>query len=460
MINNQSLEKFAINFINAMNNTGRLNSSIDNINKYELETTNHNFSFDLNAYFRLRFIFSWISLVTILIGLIGNLTSFLILINPKMRISTNVFLSNLCVSGFIALFGLLINSVVYELLAYYGLMKALHFFSFFYPYIYPIITTFQMASILLTVCVSVNQFICIYFSKLRNQSKNSRNEECKFALKVVILMYIISIFYCIPYWLKFEFNNERGLELTELGKNEVFNKIVHFYMYLPIAYIIPFSILIFTNVYLIGTIATARKRRLRLGLKKNDNQSFLRNNKISKEAEVEEKFSVDEMKQYAKSNLKIKQHFDTKNDSVMTVILNNPINKNGTKAYKLNFTLNKPQKRTNNSSANAKSQSGMSVTVMLIAVVFLFFICQFPALILHIIQSMVCSSDSSVCDSSVLYKYSLVISKFLLISNLSFNFICYCLFSKRFRLVLRESLPNCFNYTDNLSFKFVTIRNR
>lgn len=94
---------------------------------------------------------------------------------------------------------------------------------------------------------------------------------------------------------------------------------------------------------------------------------------------------------------------------------------------------------------NTKSKTGgMNVTIMLLAVVFFFFICQFPNLIMHIITSMMCSSVNSNCSHNGLYQYSLAISKLLLICNLSFNFVIYCLFSEKFREVLFETF-NCFN---------------
>ena len=195
--------------------------------------------FDVETYLKFRNILTWVSLCMILIGLLGNFFSFLILINKKMRISTNVFLASLCVSAFIALFGLMINSVLYEILNYYVLVDALQLLYYFYPYFYPIITTFQMASILLTVCVSVNQFVCIYCSKA-NRSKKGNQDDCKSALVIVLIMYLISILYCVPYWLKFKFSKEKGLLITSLGQDPLFNKIVHFWMYIWIFYNIIF----------------------------------------------------------------------------------------------------------------------------------------------------------------------------------------------------------------------------
>jgi hypothetical protein len=81
--------------------------------------------------------------------------------------------------------------------------------------------------------------------------------------------------------------------------------------------------------------------------------------------------------------------------------------------------------------------AGMNITIMLIAVVFLFFVCQFPTLVLHIIQGLICTEVETVC-ASALYQYGVVVSKFLLVCNLTFNFACYCFFSAKFRQVLVE----------------------
>lgn len=340
--------------------------------------------FDLKVYLNFRITLTWISLFIIVIGLFGNMVSFLILINKKMRISTNVFLASLCVSAFMALTGLLINSVIYELLAYYKKLKALEILYFFYPYFYPLVTTFQMVSILLTVCVSVNQFFCVFFLRTKIFSKKANEKDCKSALTIVVFMFLISILYCVPYWLKFEYKPEIGLTYTELGKDPLFNKIVHFWMYLFVCYIIPFSILMITNTYLLVTIMIAKRRRKRLGMDKTENGDIeLLDKKLS------------------------------------TILQRLP---------------------TQKLSKSRSSRSRTNITLMLIAVVFFFFICQFPTLVLHIALVWICSNELSICSGSVYFQYCHAVSKFLLICNLSFNFVIYCLFSEKFRQVLKETL--------------------
>jgi hypothetical protein len=83
--------------------------------------------FDFDMYIIFRCVLSWVSVLVVLIGLVGNFVSFIVLVSSKMRIATNVFLASLCVSGFIALLGLLLNSVLYDLFAYYQLSDQFQF---------------------------------------------------------------------------------------------------------------------------------------------------------------------------------------------------------------------------------------------------------------------------------------------------------------------------------------------
>lgn len=262
-------------------------------------------------------------------------------------------------------------------------------------------------------------------------------------------MFLISIMFCIPYWLKFKYTPDLGLHETELGKNPLFNRIVHFWMYLPIAYFIPLTILIITNVYLIGTIMVARRRRQRLGMTTSTSTSTS-NKTVHHQAQT--------TREPASPQSIINNNTN-----------NNPINNSQQQQQPLIVTCkNRIEEKTTAlrrpSSRGQSRGGGMSITIMLIAVVFLFFCCQCPVLILHIMTSMFCTendADRYRCKTSSFYLYGQVIAKFLLICNLSLNFACYCLFSSQFRIVMRETLlptrykltcvrlPLCFKSTNS-----------
>jgi len=231
---------------------------------------------------------------------------------------------------------------------------------FFYPYMYPIVLTSQFANIYLTMSVSFNQFVSVAFSKGFNMKNNklSKQKDIKNSYVNVILIIIISILFCLPYWFTFKYTENNGLERSQISQNGLFNNIVHLYLYIPFAYVIPFIVLITTNTYLLYSLSKANKLRM---------------------------------------------------------------SKNSTSSYQI-----KSQR------FEMKSKS-----TMLIAIVFFFLICQFPTLILHLIET---ESFGQNYKEHLFYFHLVELSKLLLVINLSFNFAFFYLFSQKFRSNLRDIL--------------------
>ncbi len=261
-----------------------------------------------------RFILSCISFVVIIIGLITNFISSLAFSNKKHLSSTNIYLTSLCLIDCIALIGLLFNSVIYGIFVHFKYYNGTKLIMFFYPYVYPIVLTSQFANIYLTMSVSINQFITIALSngfKTKN-NKNLVQKHIKKAYNCILLIIIFSIIFCLPYWFKFKYTRNKGLERSEISESKFFNKIVHLFLYIPFAYVIPFIVLITTNSYLLFKLTIAYQR------KKYINKTVSTNHL---------------------TNLKCEK-FEIKNKSTM-----------------------------------------------LVAIVFFFLICQFPTLILHLIET-------------------------------------------------------------------------
>ena len=282
--------------------------------------------------------------------------------NKKYLSSTNIYLTSLCLADCVALIGLLINSVIYGIFVHFKYYTGTKLIMFFYPYMYPIVLTSQFASIYLTMSVSFNQFISIAFSKGFNMKNNKlfKEKDIKNSYMNVILIIIFCILFCLPYWFSFEYTDNKGLERSQISQNKFFNKIVHLYLYIPFAYVIPFIVLITTNTYLLYSLSKANK--LRIIMSKNSTSS----NQIKT------------------------QSFEMKSKSTM-----------------------------------------------LVAIVFFFLICQFPTLILHLIET---ESFGQNYKEHLFYFHLVELSKLLLIINLSFNFAFFYLFSQKFRSNLRDIL--------------------
>lgn len=327
-----------------------------------------------------RIVLTYISLFIIIIGIIGNAGTFIIFYRSKKRLSTRVFLASLSIAAILALSGLLINHTFYGIFIYYEYFIGINIIMIFYPYVYPFIVTFQMSAIWLTVAASVNQFKIVSRGIIQS---NKTKQNFRAELLSVLFIFVFSGIYCIPYWLKFTYTTTSGIEITTLGKSQRFNRIVHFWLYLPMAYFIPFSVLLFTNCYLIATLKKKSLLNNVFETAKEPN-TMERLNLVSK---IKHKSTISKLKPASNCSL---------------VALNNE---------------------------NKIKDS----TFMLIAVVIFFFICQLPSLILHIIESF----NSQRFKTNIYYFYCMEFAKFLLIVNLAFNFAIFFLFSKHFRKFIK-----------------------
>src|SRR5689334_20476915 len=87
--------------------------------------------------------------------------------------------------------------------------------------------------------------------------------EIRRAIGIACLVFVLSFFFCLPYWFKFELI-DGDIRETGVSDSALFKTIVHFWMYLPIAYTLPFSILIISNTYLLVKLISVKRRRLNL----------------------------------------------------------------------------------------------------------------------------------------------------------------------------------------------------
>ena len=333
---------------------------------------------------------SCFSLVIILFGIVTNFISSLAFSTRQSLTSTNIYLTSLCLVDCIALFGLLINSIIYKIFIYFKYELGIKFIMFFYPYVYPIISTAQFASIYLTMSVSLNQFIVMAFSRgfsLKN-NKLFIKKDIKKAYVIVLTIILFSVIFCIPYWFKFIYNQNDGLIRSEISESRLFNKIVHLLLYIPFAYVIPFIVLSTTNTYLLIKLIKTNNRREKL--KTNDNNS----NCFKHQQQQQQINNTTSLLLESKDQKKIiKNKFEMKNKSTMLVVI-----------------------------------------------VFFFLVCQFPTLLLNLVETELFNDQKY--KEHLFYFHFVELSKLLLIINLSFNFAFFYLFSKKFRTSLKNVLFN------------------
>lgn len=215
----------------------------------------------------------WISAILLsciaLFGILGNIISMIILSRPQMKSSISAVLfglaacDTLLISTSVLLFSF---PTVYP---YTGYM-----FNYYYiwypklsPYLFPIAMTSQTASAYLTITVSFERFLVVYFPL---QSRRWLDYER--ARIYVILIILFSFVYNIPRFLEArvledihpKYGTIYCISVTALRAHIVYINFYVHWMYLIFICFIPFVTLSFFNVMIYRQIRIANKERLRL----------------------------------------------------------------------------------------------------------------------------------------------------------------------------------------------------
>lgn len=142
--------------------------------------------------------------------------------------------------------------------------------------------TLQLCSIYYTVAVSFDRFLYLSYGIQAETICTVRN-----SLRVIALITIFSILFILPHWFKHrvEVNEYNHVKLkrknflciflisyflflvTKIGENELFRRIIHIWLYIPVVYAVPFVLLIFTNFFTIKLLRrfyVNRRRHLHL----------------------------------------------------------------------------------------------------------------------------------------------------------------------------------------------------
>ncbi|XP_064634285.1 FMRFamide receptor-like isoform X2 [Lineus longissimus] len=296
--------------------------------------------------------------VTCGIGIIGNAMSIAVLSKGCRESSLIVYLMGLAIADIMVLVTTVISTV--ETLApdVDGQLK-IHttYTAYVLPYVMPLGLTFQIYSIYMTVAFTIDRYIyiCHPFQshKLCTVSR---------AWKMTLLIFILCAIYNIPRWFDYctilTFQPSTNMTIATLGKTplsstQIFKKLVHDWLYIPIALVIPLVTITTLNSFLIRAVIQSSRQGKVIG---------------------------------------------------------------------------------------AKDSQEKSTTIMLIAVIFMFMLCQIPALISNLIYSR--TSEQQLKDD-LGFVYFNAICKFLIIVNCSANIFFYCYFGKKFRRDLIKMLLLC-----------------
>lgn len=196
--------------------------------------------------------------------------------------------------------------------------------------------------------------------------------------------------------------------MTDIGKHPVFDQVMRRYGYIIFVYGLPFFILLVVNIGIVKKlIETKRRKRDLLGGINNVNSQLLLEN------------------HHSQSN------GNGKNTATSTNGKNQaPPNGGGHRESNV-LSRTKSTSTSKKSVNNLRSSLASSIkldpkiTIMVMAIVFAFFLCQFPYLIVNIIYS--------THQESKWFYISKIVCDILTVLNYCVNFLIYCFFGQNFR---------------------------
>ncbi|CAF3371472.1 unnamed protein product [Rotaria sp. Silwood1] len=321
-------------------------------------TSDHNIDYGLDyiLFFRL-IVWGYAGMALSLFGIVGNIITILVLISPSLRTtSTNIYLIALSCSNILFLLIFIPSYSIRYLLGYKLYMSNEPPFAFEILLsrlpTTPIYNTILLSIIYLTIAVSTDRLILIKFPLNAKRILTKR-----VTLTTILLIYIFSIVYCIPYWLEQRYVPElQQCRLTTIGKK--IHKYTRIYIYIPVVYVIPFVTLTCINITIIQNLI-AKKRQ--------------------------------------KQNL-------------------------CGKSFK-------------------KVSADYHITLMLVAIIIVFVLCQLPLLVLNAWYAI----DPHGSYESLKFQTLNIIGILLIVFNTSTNFLLYCFFGQKFRLTLLEFILKMFS---------------
>ncbi|XP_014479697.1 PREDICTED: FMRFamide receptor-like isoform X2 [Dinoponera quadriceps] len=204
-----------------------------------------------------------------LFGIVGNTISIIVLSRPKMKSSINYLLVMLAISdNTLIIISILILGLI-KINKYTGLLFLYKFIV--YPKIskllYPLICMAQMTTVYLTLAVSMERYIAVYYPlKVRSFCTYGR------ARAAVLIMVVLALLYNIPKFWEYEAREEIHWKYnvtvycmfpTELKNNDYYNIVyihwMHSIVYVPFIYTLPFVVLLILNTAIYRQVRRANR---------------------------------------------------------------------------------------------------------------------------------------------------------------------------------------------------------
>lgn len=212
----------------------------------------------------------WITGVICLLGLVGNIISFVVLLNAFRRSTMFFVLRAVAVSDTLFLLCVFIIQTVVNVYSKTGWLQWCQTYrAYIQFYVWPVMLTTQMSTVWLTVLVSLERYVAICFP-LKAAVVCTMTK----ARRAVAAIYVVSIVYNIPRYFEMRVNQDLQLERTAVGSSPLYRYFYSCALYSLCLYFVPLLLLVFLNVRLVMALRRGKKQWQSLQFRQKKEQNL------------------------------------------------------------------------------------------------------------------------------------------------------------------------------------------
>lgn len=202
----------------------------------------------------------WITGSVCLLGFIGNVISFIVLLQAFKRSPMFYVLRAVAVSDAVFLFSVFVIQTLVNMYPYTGMFYWCYMYRGYIQYgTWPVLMITQMSTVWLTVLVSAERYVAICYP-LKAASFCTIPKVRRSALTV----FFLSVVYNIPRFFEYEIVTNMNMDKTAVGAHEVYRYLYSCILYSLLLFFIPLALLVILNAKLIWSLESGRRQWQRL----------------------------------------------------------------------------------------------------------------------------------------------------------------------------------------------------
>ena len=214
----------------------------------------------------------FLSMPISLLGIVGNILSFIVMCKQRQSLTTSILLQGLAVADTLILTStLLIRSMRYLCTCLLTCVAYTRAYRYIFRWLYPCVFLFRLSTTWLTTLLTMDRYIAVSHPlqahRLCTVSKTYRN---------ILLIILISVIFSIPRFFEYTIDedDEFGFTSTSFSKNRYYTIIYKILLFFIFMYLLPMALLIVANTKLLCTLRRADYRRARMQNNRRDKLAY------------------------------------------------------------------------------------------------------------------------------------------------------------------------------------------